>query len=83
MDKIEDKIKKRIVKLFQPYLKKIEKQSNCKHQWRDKDGSANFRCKKCGYLAEDSELGRLIFIEKLIQRGMTPDAIKRFKEFIR
>lgn len=79
---MKNEIKKRIVKLFEPYLKKIEKQSNCNHIWKDKDGAAYFRCKKCGYLADDKQLDKLIFTQKLIEKGMTPDMIKQYKDYI-
>lgn len=37
---MEIKIKARIEKLFISTLKIIDKQSNCSHIWKDKDGSA-------------------------------------------
>ena len=79
---MEDKIKKRIEKLFEPTIKIIEKQSNCEHNWSDKDGAAYFRCKKCGFLAEDKQLDKLIFTLKLVQKGMSAEMIKRYKDYI-
>jgi rubrerythrin len=79
---MEDKIKERIVELFKPTLKIIEEQSNCKHKWPHKDGTAYYRCSICGYLAEDRELDKLISIDKMIKKGMTPEMIKKFKDYI-
>ena len=55
---MEDKIKQRIVELFKPTLEIIERQSNCEHNWPHKEGSAYYRCTKCGYLADDRELDK-------------------------
>ena len=74
---MEDKIKKRIIELFSPTIKKIEKQSNCEHNWKDKDGAAYFRCKKCGFLADDRKLDKFIFTMKLMKKGMTPEMIEQ------
>jgi rubrerythrin len=79
---MEDKIAKRISDLFKPALKKIEKQSKCQHIWKDKNGSANFRCKKCGYAVSDLKLDKLIHEMKLIEKGVTPEFIKKYKKYI-
>ena len=78
----EDKIKERILKLLQPILKDIEKKINCEHSWNDKNGAANFRCKKCGYLVEDLKLDKLISIKKYTEKGLTKKMIKEFDEYI-
>lgn len=75
---IEIQIKERIVNRFKPTVKTIEKQTNCIHKWKDKDGSAYFRCKKCGYLADDQILDKLIFTMKLIEKGMDLETINKF-----
>lgn len=80
--KIKEDIKQQIIKLFTPSLKVIEKQSNCEHLWKDKDGAAYFRCKKCGYLADDKKLDKMIFTMKLIEKGITPEMLKKFKKYI-
>jgi hypothetical protein len=79
---MEDKIKDRVIKLFKPLQKTIDNQSNCEHNWKDKDGSAYYRCKKCGYLTEDRELDKLITINKMIKKGLSPKIIKSFKKYI-
>lgn len=79
---MEDKIKQRVIKLFKPELERIERQSKCNHIWKDKDGSAYFRCKKCGFLADDKKLDKMIMTMKLINKGMTPEMIKKFKDYI-
>lgn len=79
---MEDNISKRISDLFKPALKKIEKQSNCQHNWKDKSGSSNFRCRKCGYLVDDKKLDKLIHTMKLVQRGATPEFIKEYNKYI-
>ncbi len=75
---IEIQIKERIVNRFKPTLKTNEKQTNCFHKWKDKDGSAYFRCRKCGYLADDQVLDKLIFTMKLIEKGMDLETINKF-----
>lgn len=77
---MEDKIKNRITKLFEVTLKIIEVQTNCNHVWKDKNGTANFRCGKCGYLVDDRKLDALITIKKLREKGLTPKIIKNFKK---
>jgi len=79
---MEDKIKQRVIELFKPELERIERQSNCNHTWKDKDGSAYFRCKECGFLADDRELDKMIMTMKLLNKGMTPEMIKKFKDYI-
>lgn len=79
---MENEINGLIVKLFEPALKKIEEQTNCEHTWPNKNGSAYFRCSNCGYLADNLELDKLIMIQKLTQKGATPEMIKRFKDYI-
>lgn len=37
-----DNIKEMIQKLFEPTLKIIDEQTNCEHNWKDKDGSAYY-----------------------------------------
>lgn len=77
-----DNIKEMIQRLFEPTLKIIDEQTNCEHNWKDKDGSAYYRCNKCGYLADNQELDKLITIEKLKQKGATAEMIKKFKDYI-
>lgn len=79
---MENEIKKFIVQLFEPTIKIISEQTNCKHNWPDKNGSAYFRCGKCGYVASNLELDRLIQLQKFTEKGATPDMIKRFKDYI-
>lgn len=78
---MKTKINKKIKKLFEPTLKIIEKQTICEHFWEDKDGRAYFRCKNCGYLADNRQLDRLIFIQKLLERGMSMKMIKECNFF--
>ena len=70
------KIKDRIEKLFKPNLKLISQQLNCNHNWDDKVGSSYFKCKKCGYFAEDKQLDKLIFEMKLMEKGADTNTIK-------
>lgn len=79
---MEDKIAKRISDLFKPTLKKIEKQTNCQHVWKDKNGGACYLCKKCGYAVSDITLDKLIHEMKLIEKGATPEFIKTYKKYI-
>jgi rubrerythrin len=79
---MEDKIKQRIVELFKPALETIERQSNCEHNWPHKDGSAYYRCTKCGYLADDRDLDKSITIMRMMKQGATPEMIKKFKDYI-
>lgn len=79
---MENEIKHRIIERFKPALKTIDNQSNCVHNWKDKEGSAYYRCNKCGYLADDRELDKLITIMKLMKKGATPEMIKKFKDYI-
>ena len=79
---MDDKIKQKVIELFKPELERIERQSNCNHIWKDKDGSAHFRCKNCGFLAEDRELDKMIMEMKLLKKGITPVMIKKFKKYI-
>jgi hypothetical protein len=76
-----DKIKIRITELFQPTLKRIEEQTECNHNWLDKHGSAYFRCSICGYLAEDRTLDKLIMEQKLLNKGLSPEQVKKYKDF--
>jgi hypothetical protein len=78
----EDKIKERILKLLQPILKDLELKMNCEHIWKDKNGSANFRCKKCGYLVQDLKLDKLISIKKYTEKGLSKKKIKEFDDYI-
>ena len=75
---MKEEIKQRVIELFKPTLETIERQSNCDHQWKDKDGAAYFRCKVCGYLADDRKLDKMIFKMKLMEKGMTPEMIKKY-----
>ncbi len=79
---MKEEIKQRVIELFKPALERIKEQSNCDHLWKDKDGSAYFRCEKCGFLAQDKALDRLIFTMKLMDKGLTPEMIKKFKDYI-
>ena len=78
----EDKIKQRILKLFEPILKDIELKLNCEHIWNEKNGAANFRCKKCGYLVQDLKLDKLISIQKYTEKGLSKKKIKEFDKYI-
>jgi len=78
----EDKIKERILKLLQPILKDIDKKINCDHIWNDKNGASNFRCKKCGYLAQDLTLDKLISIKKYTEKGLNKKMIKELDKYI-
>lgn len=79
---MEDKIAKRISDLFKPTLKRIEKQTNCQHIWKDKNGGSCFICKKCGYAVSDMKLDKLINKMKLIEKGATPEFIKQYNKYI-
>ena len=79
---MEDKIKNRIIKLFEPTVKTIEKQINCDHKWKDRTGTAGYHCKKCGYFCDDKILNKLISIQKLIQKGITQEWIKKNNKYI-
>lgn len=79
---MENKIKTRIEKLFESTLKTISKQSNCEHNWKDKNGASYYRCKKCGFLAEDKQLDKLIFTSKLLKNGWLLEDIKKYKKYI-
>ena len=79
---MKEEIKQRVIELFKPALERIKEQSNCDHLWKDKDGSAYFRCEKCGFLAQDKALDRLIFTMKLMDKSLTPEMIKKFKDYI-
>ena len=80
---VEDKINARVIKLFEPALKTIIKQSACEHVWKEKNGAANYRCKKCGYLADDRTLDKLIFKQKLEERGVTQEQIKQLNNLLK
>jgi hypothetical protein len=80
LEKTHDKIALKINKLFKPFVSKIEKQSKCAHKWKDKNGSAYYRCSLCGYLADDSELDSLIFEQKLLESGVTEKRLKEFRK---
>jgi len=75
-------INKEIDRLFKPVLDRIEKVKNCKHFWPDKDGSAYYRCSKCGYLADGSkELDKLITIEKYKEKGLSQETINQLLKY--
>jgi|DEB19_MinimDraft_2_1074335.scaffolds.fasta_scaffold03005_2 rubrerythrin len=76
-------INKEIDRLFKPVLDRIEKVKNCKHFWPDKDGSAYYRCSKCGYLADGSkELDKLITIEKYKEKGLSQETINQLLKYL-
>jgi hypothetical protein len=79
---MENEIKDRIIKLFKPTLKIIKEQSECDHEWGDKNGAAYYRCSKCGYLAEDRKLDKLITMNDLIQKGMPIEMVEKYKDYI-
>lgn len=66
-----NKIKNRITTLNKPALKFINKVENCEHIWLEKNGKANYICKKCKYVVSDIILDRLIFELKLKEKGFT------------
>lgn len=75
-------INKEIDRLFKPVLDRIEKVKKCKHFWPDKDGSAYYRCSKCGYLADGSkELDKLITIEKYKEKGLSQETINQLLKY--
>lgn len=80
-------IKKEIDRLFKPTLDRIEEVTNCNHIWPDKDGSAYYRCSKCGYLADGSnELDKLITIEKYTKKwsdvGLDQEHINKLLKYL-
>jgi hypothetical protein len=75
-------IKKAIAERFQPTLDAIERQSSCEHEWPDKNGAAYYRCGKCGYLADNQRIDRLIGVQKLIEKGIPPEDIEQYKRYL-
>jgi tRNA(Ile2) C34 agmatinyltransferase TiaS len=77
-----NEIKKAILERFQPTLDTIERQSNCDHKWSDKNGAAYYRCRKCGYLADNQKINKLIGVQRLIDKGMPVEDIERYKRYL-
>ncbi len=75
-------IKKAIAERFRPTLDTIEKQSNCEHEWPDKNGAAYYRCSKCGYNADSIKIDKLIGVQKLIDKGVPVEDIERYKRYL-
>jgi hypothetical protein len=75
-------IKKAIAERFRPTLDTIERQSNCEHEWPDKNGAAYYRCSLCGYLADNQKIDRLIGVQRLIAKGVPAEDIERYKRYL-
>jgi tRNA(Ile2) C34 agmatinyltransferase TiaS len=75
-------IKKAIIERFQPTIDTIERQSNCEHEWPDKNGTAYYKCSKCGYLADNQKIDKLIGVQKLIDKGISVEDIERYKRYL-
>ena len=77
-----NEIKKAIAERFRPTLDAIERQSNCEHEWADKNGAAYYRCGICGYLADNQKIDKLIGVQKLIDKGIPLEDIERYKRYL-
>lgn len=76
-------IKKEINKLFKPTLDRIKEVKECNHVWSNKNGSAYYRCSKCGYLADGSkELDKLITIQRFTDKGLSQETINKLLKYL-
>lgn len=79
---IKDEISDRLKFTFKSTLQIINKQINCNHIWLDKNGSSNYRCKKCKYTVEDKKLDKLISKQKLIEKGVSISKLKKLVKYL-